>query len=149
MSVQPLTEENFCTNCGEWFPDSEYDYEAGWCVRCVSPPSTSVCSSCGGSIPQEYRRTICNACVQENWLTRHADEIEYMIVVKGYSYSRARLVLAELIRPICVFCANPIRYGTPGESLACSEHKNHGNRLRRMLNQGVAPSEAIKLLRNS
>lgn len=39
------------------------------------------------------------------------DELEYLVVVKGYSVHQARMVIVRMIRPICVACGKPIKGG--------------------------------------
>lgn len=137
----PLADDYHCPNCGGWFSEVEFDHNEGWCRGCAHSNIPS-CRRCGrnGHYP------ICKPCRHEIWYERHADEVELLVVTKGYSVSYARKVIVDMVRPICVSCKKPIKGGTPGESLFCSETKCRGLRFkfRRLLKRGFTPEDAIR-----
>jgi len=67
-------------------------------------------------------------------------------MLSGMSFNKARVMVADAVRPLCVVCGGPIKGGTPGESLFCSitlKCKQARNKYRRLLNGGMAPNRAI------
>lgn len=89
---------------------------------------------------------MCRHCRQEAWLDIHADELELLVVTKGYSVSYAREVIARLVRPVCKKCRKPIKGGAPG-SLFCKSNKRcHAayNKYRRLVRSGVSHDDALR-----
>jgi len=71
---------------------------------------------------------MCKSCSQEAWYEKHGDELEYLMVTKGYT----------------------VKWGTPGETLFCKSNKRcHSayNKYRRLIRKGATPSAAMKQLR--
>lgn len=146
VAVPSLIEQddNYCPNCGDWYFDSEFNHDEGWCNSCLNS-RRQVCTRC--SQPTDGYRTTCQACRLEMWYEKYADEVELLIVTKGYSVSLARQVVSNMVRPICQCCKKPIKGGTPGESLFCKSNKKcHSmyNRYRRLLRKGKSPIEALR-----
>lgn len=144
----PIPDEEFCTSCGDWFSADEFNYETGWCVECSPVSVVPTCSRCG-TVLKDLRRTTCHHCRQEHWLEQHADELEFLITVKGYSLTQARVTIIKLVRPICQCCKKPIKGGTPGESLFCKSNKachSMYGKYRRLLSKGLTKDEALAIL---
>ena len=93
---------------------------------------------------------MCKSCSQEAWYEKHGDELEYLMVTKGYTVAQARAVIQKMVRPICNCCGSVIKWGTPGETLFCKSNKRcHSayNKYRRLIRKGATPSAAMKQLR--
>lgn len=110
VAALPAETEEFCTSCGEWATPDEFNYDTGWCIQC-SPDSKPrfTCSRCGTALNHGHRTT-CPTCRQEQWYVKYADELELLIVAKGYTVVRAREVLVRIIRPLCYCCGEPIPF---------------------------------------
>jgi len=145
MSETQLAEE-FCPSCGNWYPLREFDAETGWCVGCSPVSASPQCYRCG-TVLKDTSRTTCHTCRQELWLERHSDELEFLIVAKGYSLTAARIMVTQMMRPICQCCGKPIKGGTRGESLFCKSNKvchSMYGRYRRLLAKGLTPVLALE-----
>lgn len=151
MSIAESLDE-FCTSCGEWVSMLMFDYETGWCVGCSrSDDSQPRCSRCGGVLEPSHGRTTCHSCRQELWLLAHGDDLEFLIVVKGYSVSYAREVIVKMTRPICQWCRRPIKGAHSGAMFhkgnnykAC---RSASLKFKRLLNKGLTIEEALATLR--
>lgn len=134
---------DFCPCCGSWADD--FDEITGWCREC-SPQQEPRCSVCGEHT-RLYGSTVCLACKNENWLTAHSDDLEFLIVYKGYSFSRARLTVTNMIRPVCKCCGEPVKGGKPGVTLFCrtkEKCKAAYRKYRRLRNAGKAHDDALR-----
>ena len=82
------------------------------------------------------------------WLAKHANELDYLIVVKGYSVYQARLVVSKMIRPICQWCRKPISGGKNGAMFHKRDscHVAH-DRFKKLVKSGLTPSEALAIIR--
>ena len=90
---------------------------------------------------------MCHNCRQERWLERYMDELEYLVVAKGYSIHQARMIIVKMVRPICHACNKPIKGGREGalfhksnEHKACHAAYARYMRLRR---SGLTQAEAL------
>ncbi len=52
------------------------------------------------------------------------DELEYLVVAKGYSVHGARMAIIQMVRPICRACNKPIKGGREGALF----HKSNENK---------------------
>lgn len=147
MSVADALEE-FCPECGSWVSYLVFNYDIGWCHTCVGETATGPrCTRCGRDLPPGHGRTTCTNCRHEQWLSRHIDELEFLVVVKGYSVSQARLTIVDMVRPICQYCRKPIKGAHEGALF----HKNQQNRachsaymkFARHRKQGLSVEEAL------
>jgi hypothetical protein len=146
----PALADEFCTNCGGWYSSVEFNYDTGWCVQCslaVDPqPRCSVC----GTVLVDVSRTTCHTCRQEHWYVVYADELEFVMLVKGYSLYQAKIHIARINRPICQCCRKPIKGAAPG-ALFCKQnkacHRMYG-RYRRLIQQGLSQIEALDRVRD-
>jgi len=133
-------EEDVCPSCGDL---SKLVESSGWCVACTK--SNGLCIDCGIEVPPQSQRKLCWSCKEERWLKKYGDVIEFLML-SGMSFNKARVMVADAVRPLCVVCGGPIKGGTPGESLFCSitlKCKQARNKYRRLLNGGMAPNRAI------
>ena len=131
---------DICPNCGQ---NKQLSPSTGWCLSCTK--QAGLCIDCGTEIPENHQRTLCWDCKEERWLKKYGDIIEYLML-SGMSFNKAREMVADAIRPLCVVCQGPIKGGTPGESLFCSTTlrcKRARNKYRRLLAGGMAPNHAI------
>ena len=155
MSAIPETAEEYCPSCGFWVSYLNFDYDTGWCRPCTGSTNLQPqCTQCGTVLQEGHGRTTCPSCRQENWLAKHADEIEYLVVVKGYTVSYARQLLIELSRPICQCCGKPIKgaaaVGRWGETLFCRKTKACRSaypRYRKLLSQNLTTEQALAIIR--
>jgi hypothetical protein len=136
----------YCPNCGNY---SKLVESSGFCHACTKEHSiangNNLCTDCGTEIPESHQRKLCWDCKEERWLKKYGDVIEYLMIT-GMSFNKARGMVADAIRPLCVVCAGPIKGGTPGESLFCSATlacKRARNKYRRLVAGGMAPNRAI------
>ena len=75
------------------------------------------------------------------------DELEYLIVAKGYSIHQARMSIVKMVRPICQACNKPIKGGREGALF----HKSNENkachaayaRYVRLLKSGLTERDAL------
>lgn len=137
------SELDYCPSCGRWVESVEE--ETGWCREC-SPNSDPRCAVCGEHSPL-YGSTVCLACKNERWLAKHTDDLEFLIVYKGYSFSRARLTVTNMIRPICKICKEPVKGGKPGITLFCRTKpkcKSAQRKYRRLRDAGKKHEDALK-----
>jgi hypothetical protein len=135
-------EEEICPSCGNLTVLVE---SSGWCADCTK--HQGICIDCGNEIPPAHQRILCWDCKEERWLKKYGDVIEYLMLT-GMSFGKARTMVADAIRPLCVVCGGPIKGGTPGESLFCSSNlrcKTARNKYRRLQNKGVAPNRALNM----
>jgi hypothetical protein len=94
----------------------------------------------------ESGRSTCRACRREDWLVRYADEIELLVVTKGYTVARARDYLSRSTHPLCYNCGKPIKGGSH-KSLFCKLDKRcHSmyNRYRRLVRSGMTEIQALR-----
>lgn len=123
VAVGPL--EEYCPSCGDWVSYLHFNHAEGWCNQCVgSNDDQPRCSACGGVLPANHGRSMCHNCRRERWLSKHLDEVEYLVVAKGYSVHQAQLIVVRLIRPVCVACNKPIKGGREGTLF----HKSNENK---------------------
>ena len=153
MSAIPNTLEEFCTSCGGWVSYLHFNYETGWCAECSgSIDNRAKCIHCGGVLQGSDRyRTTCRTCRQELWLARHGDEIEFLMVVKGYSFTQARIIVIKAVRPICQACKKPIKgaqegalFHTRNENKSC--HSVY-LKFKQLQKQGLTITEALATIR--
>ncbi len=85
---------DFCPSCGRW--TDALDWVTGWCAECSPPPASNP--------------TQTSAQFQEEWLEKHADEIEAWMVA-GNGLSKAKRLVATYNVPLCHCCGNPIKGG--------------------------------------
>lgn len=142
----PIGDE-YCPNCGGWF--DALDNETGWCNECSQQiDHRAKCSHCGGVLV-DTSRSMCHTCRQEQWYTTHGDELEFVMIVKGYSLYQAKLHIARITRPICQSCRKPIKGAAPG-ALFCKQNKEcrsrHG-KFRRLVKQGMSRIDALDKVR--
>jgi hypothetical protein len=92
VAVAPL--EEYCPSCGGWVSYLHFDHESGWCKQCVGLNDDQArCTRCGTVLPANHGRSTCHTCRQERWLERYMDELEYLVVAKGYSVHQARMAI--------------------------------------------------------
>lgn len=95
---------------------------------------------------------MCHTCRQEQWYTKHGDELEFLIVAKGYTLSQARLTITKMIRPICQACNRPIKGGKEGALFHQSaEHKRCRqaySRYKNLRRQGLTADVALATIRS-
>lgn len=137
---------DYCPSCGK---ETELVESSGWCDACTREYSEAsgvqLCIDCGVEIPASHQRNLCWDCKEERWLKKYGDIIEYLRLT-GMSYNKAREMVADAIRPLCVICQGPIKGGTPGESLFCSATvacRKARNKYRRLVAGGTAPNRAL------
>ena len=148
IAVDELHE--FCANCGEWVSYLHFDHSVGWCSECTQDSdSRPRCRLCGVVLASAHRTT-CHTCRQEAWFVLHSDELEYLMIVKGYSLSHARVVISKMVRPICHHCGKPIS-GAHNGALFCKSKKPCHTAYRRynrlIKEQGLTPIEALAILK--
>ena len=137
---------DICPSCGK---EAELVESSGWCVDCTkeytSEDGNALCTDCGTEIPPHHQRKLCWNCKEERWLEKYGDPIEFLML-SGLSFNKAREMVADAIRPVCIVCGGPIKGGTPGESLFCSttlKCKQVKNKYRRLVGNGVESKQAL------
>lgn len=148
-SVLTAPEEEYCPNCGSWVVYLNFNYEVGWCTDCTQDTFPQPrCIHCG-TVLENTHRTTCRTCRQELWLERHADELEYLVVCKGYTVAQAKVQIAKMIRPICQHCGKPIVGAKDGALFHRSKPKCHQayGRYKKLLKQGLTPLDALARIR--
>lgn len=146
VAVAPL--EEYCPSCGGWVSYLHFDHESGWCRQCVgSNDDQARCTRCGSVLPVNHGRSTCHNCRQERWLERYMDDLEYLVVAKGYSVHQARMAIVKMVRPICHACHRPIKGGREGALF----HKSNENkschaayaRYVRLVKSGLTQAQAL------
>lgn len=138
-------EEEYCPSCGGWYSSSNFNLDTGWCHSCSGTNIQPRCRC--GSVLKDTSRTMCPTCRQERWYELHADEVEFIIVVKAYSLESARQLVIRLTRPICRGCGKPIKGAAP-TAMFCGNGECHSkrNRFNRLTRQGLTPTEALAII---
>ena len=154
MSAIPDTIEEICTSCGGWVSYLNFNYDTGWCNECSGTiDNREKCIHCGNVLQgSDLYRTTCRICRQELWLARHADEIEFLMVVKGYSFTQSRLIVIKISRPICRACKKPIKGAQEG---ALFHKRNQDNsrchsvylKFKSLQKTGLTTEEALAIIR--
>lgn len=115
-----------------------------------SPKESNACTHCG-NVRTDLSRTTCGSCRRELWLQRHADEIELLVIVKGYSVYQAQQTVVKIVRPICIACGRVIKGGQEGvlfhgrnQSKQCYAAYR---KFKQLQNQGLTTDEALAKLR--
>lgn len=137
-------EYEICPNCGDL---STLDETSGWCAACTGEHNSNngLCVDCGEPVPENHQRNLCWNCKEERWLKKYGDVVEYLMI-RGLSFNKAKEMVAEAVRPVCIVCGGPIKGGTPGESLFCSTNlkcKKVRNKYRRLTSGGMPQDVAI------
>ena len=145
MEASPTTID-YCPSCGEW--DKVIDEYTCWCLDCSPQVRNKIpCNTCGEYILISNGTTICADCKLEQWLAKYTDDLEFLIVYKGYSFSRARATVARIIRPVCKCCGKSIKGGTPGETLFCKAnprcHKMY-RKYKKLMKDGMSAEDALR-----
>lgn len=139
------SDDNYCPNCGDWFIDQAFDFNEGWCRGCASSlRAAPTCSRCGRDT--DGSRTMCEPCRKESWLERNADDVELLVVTKGYSVYFAIKTVSIMVRPVCQCCHKPIVGGSPS-ALFCKVDKRCRvmyNRYRQLRRKGYTKVEAVR-----
>lgn len=148
MALAPLSDE-YCPSCGEWVFPLNFNYVVGWCSSCSQEDGALRCYQCGVALPETDARTLCHTCRQEQWYARHAHELEWLMVVKGYSLNQARQTIVKLVRPICQFCGKPIRGASDGalfhkDRKPCRRAYGIYNRL---IKKGLTPLDSLAIMK--
>ena len=88
---------------------------------------------------------MCKACREEAWLTKHADDVEYLVVAKGYTVAHARRTVANMVRPICHSCGKVIKNGNSKSYFCKQQVECHAayNKYRRLVRSGLRPDAAL------
>lgn len=135
---------SFCPSCGE---DARLVQSTGWCPTCTlaTEPGTLLCA-CGAFFNKKAHRSKCWDCRREDWLTKHADEIEHYII-RGLSVSAAIKQVQKDIRPACKMCKEPIKGGKEGDRFCrtnskCEKASDSYSALRKT---GLAPDVALAI----
>jgi hypothetical protein len=99
---------DFCPNCGH---HANLVEETGWCPQCTVHhyPDLKLCT-CGAFFKRNAQADKCWPCRKEEWLEKHADEVEEYLLA-GFSLESAKKKVADDIRPICHSCEEPIKGG--------------------------------------
>lgn len=152
MSAIPNIEE-FCSSCGDWVSYLNFNYDTGWCNDCSGQiDHRAKCIHCGIVLQgSDLYRTTCRTCRQELWLAKHADAIELLMVVRGYTFTQARLTITTEARPICQACNKPIKGAKEGALF----HKRNENKschsaylkFKVLTKSGLTISEALAKIR--
>lgn len=128
-----------CPSCGHL---ADLSNDTGWCDECSGTTRYSlVCVRCQNEFQSVKQDFICQSCKTEQW----ANEIEELIC-KGVSYSRAKSLVAQSNRAICLSCNSRIPRGTKGRHLFCSKPKckSASRRVKHLrLDKGLTHSEAL------
>lgn len=149
----PESLEELCPSCGEWVNYLAFDHDVGWCRECSGREDGQPrCTKCGGVVQLAHGRTTCPGCRQETWFEKHGDELEYLVVAKGYSLAQARLAIVKMIRPVCCACGKPIKGAKDGALFhQASEYKRcrqaYG-KYRNLVRQGLTTNEALATIRS-
>lgn len=111
--------DEFCAQCGE-FVDYLND-ETGWCNPCsgVTP-----CLRCDEPLNERAvgaNERLCNRCKYLVWLETNADAIDRVMATQEISAAAAKRVIIQQNRPICPSCNNPIKGGTKGRHVLCTQ----------------------------
>ena len=130
-----------CPSCGEF---AKLITTTGWCKSC----SGSYCNRCGDPA---NGTSYCNYCRKIRWLERNAETIEdYML--EGQSFKEACLSVANVIRPNCIICDEPIERGTSGRHFICTKHPECRKARRRyrylIYDKGYSKELAIEAITN-
>lgn len=153
MSTLPQQLEEYCPSCGLWHSYLNFNYDSGWCNECsgsISPQPR--CIHCGDVLlGSDVYRTTCRTCRQELWLAKHAEDIEFLMVAKGYTFGQARMTVTKMVRPICVVCRKPIKGAQDGALF----HKRNENKschsayikFKQLQRSGLTVVEALATLR--
>lgn len=138
-------QDEYCPNCGDWYIYLNFNYEVGWCNNCAGVPR---CIHCQQPLPDRHRTT-CAVCRLELWLTKYADEIEYLVVVKGYNISQAKAKVVKMVRPLCMHCGRPIKGAKEGALFCKTKPSCHSayNKYKRLLKQGLTAEQALAIIR--
>jgi len=142
--------DEFCPSCGEWVLYLRFNHAVGFCDSCYQAtddrPRCRIC----GNVLKSVHRTTCHVCRREAWYVLHSDELEYLMVVKGYSLSHAKITIAKMVRPICKWCNKPIA-GAHNGALFCRSkkpcHSAYRRYIRMIKQEGLTSEEAFARLR--
>lgn len=147
MSQALTVEEEYCPNCGGWFDPTHFNFDTGWCRECSSRIERQPRCKCGVVLTDATRST-CPTCRQEQWYEVHADELEYVMLVKGYSLYQAKLYIARITRPICQCCHKPIKGARAGRLFCKQNKKCHSmyGKYRRLRKRGLSDIAALDKL---
>jgi len=100
MSRSPQSEQEFCTECGQ-FVDQLNEW-TGWCKDCSL--STQ---------PNPVSRV-------ERWLIKYADTVEYVMQEQRITAKLAIIEVHATYKATCIICDEPIKHGTHGRHFICS-----------------------------
>jgi len=146
--------EEYCPSCGGWVSYLAFDHSTGWCLECSGTYDPQPrCSRCGDAIDATHGRTMCHTCRREVWLITHADDLEYLIVAKGYTVSHASDTIVRMVRPRCQWCGKPIH----GAHRGALFHKANGYKgcrsaslkFKRLVKQGLTIQQALATIRSA
>jgi hypothetical protein len=154
VATAPDTLEEYCPSCGDWVNYLVFNHDTGWCNSCSGTQDHQPrCIHCGSVLQPEHGRTTCHTCRLERWLTKHADELEFLVVVKGYTIAQARLVIVKMIRPICQCCGKPIKGAKEGalfhQRAEFKRCRQAYVKYRSLVRQGLTTEEALGTIRST
>lgn len=135
-----------CPSCGDWF--NYLNEQSGWCASCTiaADPLKRSCTNCGGLFLKTAHFYKCWACRKEEYLERHADQIE-LYLQWGYSFTAALKQVADDLRPNCHSCGQPIKGGRE-DTKFCQKTKQCRKQAlsyQRLKSQGLSPDVALAI----
>lgn len=135
---------SYCPSCGK---DAKLVESTGWCPTCTlaTDPNLRLCS-CGQFFSRKAHRSKCWDCRREEWLSRHADEIEKYLI-DGLTLTQSIKMVQRDIRPTCHRCNQPIKGGKQGDRFCrrndeCEKASDNYSALRK---SGLGPDVALAI----
>ncbi len=119
--AQHAQEVEVCPNCGDLV--ALLDDETGWCNSCAGVALPISCLTCGASLAVAGK--FCSKCKYVYWLTQNADAIERVMASGAggavINASKAKKLVRDMNRPICLSCDQPIKGGQRDRHFFCTK----------------------------
>lgn len=137
-----MSDQEFCISCGE-LVDS-LDDNTGWCNPCsgIRQKTDKKCVRCNTALSSFSSEYICLTCKESDW----ANEIEELMG-RGFSYTRAKLLIAKNNQATCLSCGDIMPRATKGRHLFCANRTSCKSASRRVkhlrLNKGMSHTDAL------
>lgn len=117
MAIALHNNDELCPNCGEFVP--YLHEETGFCYSCSGIEPARRCLVCNDILGDNSDSNECSRCKYIGWLERNADTIERVMATNRVKASKAKRLVLQSNRPICLICKNPIKGGQLGKHFFC------------------------------